>query len=621
MTLTSTTMAPYVLIVVFVMGTASSSCTGTETTLSSSAASFRGELASYVVNRGARTEIEHRLRTPDGRLRGLLFAEPIDIPPGTALRVWGREVGEAIRVSRFEIDRDAAHAADGTSSFEAGASALIGGPAKPTRKWAFVLLDIDGGGNPIDKTVAQSVLFGADRTDSIRSYFREVSHGIQDLEGEVFGPIPYQMGGRCDTDRVAQTLVSKIPGRFDQYLWFFGTQQAACNWAGIAELGRADRPTRHSWYNSFHSCTVLVQEPGHNFGMVHSSAMRCAVNGQPVPIAWPDQAGADCQHQEYGNPFDPMGGGQCFHMNGIQKAYQDWIGGCNVIKVAESGSYTIYPLESSCDGPQLLQIPFPQGRSFGGAGRLTSYYLELRAPIGRDARLSPRVLVTVANDVREARFAGNNNWLLDMTPETNRTGDEALPVGKLYEDTLPGGPKFKVVSADASKAVIEVEIGGQPAAGRAGKAICSDGKTEHAPTASVRCVAPAAQPTPPGMPTPGGSDGGATAGDAGVGDAGAGRPGAGPIDAQTGNGGGNSSGGNGGSSNGSGGAGSGGSSGGGTLPGLPLTPPAPAAKPSSSGCQMAPEPMLRGSPSLLFIALASLLIGLAARRKRPARGS
>jgi len=372
-------------------------------------------------------------------------------------------------------------------------SPLIGAPTK-VRRWAFVLLDIDGGGNPINKDNAQSVLFSPDRPDSIRSYFREVSYGVQDLEGQVFGPLPYQMGGRCDTDRLAKALMPQIEGTFDQYLWFFGTQQAACNWAGVADLGRADRPTKNSWYNSFHSCTVLVQEPGHNFGMVHSSAMRCTAAGQPVPIAWPEMAGADCRHIEYGNPFDPMGGGDCFHMNGVQKAYQGWLSGCNVVKATESGTFTIHPLESACDGPQLLQIPFPQSRPFSNAGNLTGYYLELRAPVGyRDRKLPPQVLVTVANDVRAARFTGNPNWLLDMTPETAKLGDEALPVGKPFQDALPGGPRFTLVSVDANKAVIEVELGGKPAmAGQAGKGACEDG-ADYQAAAPVKCVAP---PTP-----------------------------------------------------------------------------------------------------------------------------
>ena len=375
--------------------------------------------------------------------------------------MWGREDGEAIAVDRFEVDADGEPVVTWTAP-------LLDGPKKPTRRWAFVLLDVDGGGNDINKTNAQSVLFNPDRPDSIRSYFREVSYGVQDLEGEVFGPFPYQMGGRCDTDRLAAAMTQMIPGKFDQYLWFFGTQQAACNFAGTAELGQAARPARHSWYNSFSQCNILVQEPGHNFGMVHSSAMRCTRGGQPVPIAWPDDATADCMHVEYGNPFDPMGGGDCNHMNGVQKAYQDWLGGCNVIKATSSGTFTIRPLASACDGPQLLHIPFPAPRKLAANVTLSGYYLELRAPIGyRDRTLQPQVLVIVANDVREARQAGNNNWLLDMNPQTATPRDSALPVGQKFEDALPGGPKFTVLSADADQ-------GGDPgrdrrAAGRGGQ--------------------------------------------------------------------------------------------------------------------------------------------------------
>jgi MYXO-CTERM domain-containing protein len=443
---------------------------------------WSGELATYVVDRGQRVELEHRLRADDGTVRPLILDQALSLAPGTRLHVWGEPAGEAIHVGRYRIEAPAPQAIS---------QALVSPPAKPLRRWAFVLVDVDGGGNKIDKVNAQSVLFSADRPDSIRSYFKEVSYGIQDLDGQVFGPFPYQMGGRCDTDRLATALIPMIEGKFDQYLFFFGTQQAACNWAGIADLGRADRPTRNSWYNSFDQCNVLVQEPGHNFGMVHSSAMRCTLNGQPVPIAWPDQAGADCQHEEYGNPFDPMGGGDCFHMNGIQKAYQDWLSGCNIVKATASGTFTIYPIESACDGAQLLQIPFPQSRAFSNAGDLTSYYLELRTPVGRDRRLRPEVLVMVANDPRASRFTGNANWLLDMTPETNKPGDEPMIVGKPFQDALPGGPKFTLVSVDATKAVVQVELQGQAApAGQAGKGVCDDA-SDYQPTAPTRCVAPA----------------------------------------------------------------------------------------------------------------------------------
>jgi hypothetical protein len=560
---------------------------------------WQGELASYVLDRGGQSEIEHRLRVGDGTARRLIFAEAPALAPGSRLRVWGEPEGEALRVRRFEVD---------DVPVEARASALIAGQKKPLRRWAFVLLDIDGGGNPIDKTNAQDVLFSPNRPDSIRSYFREVSYGVQDLDGEVMGPIPYAMGGRCDTDRLAKELLPQINGTFDQYLWFFGKQQAACNWAGIADLGRADRPTRHSWYNSFHSCTVLVQEPGHNFGMVHSSAMRCTRGGQPVPIAWPTQTGAQCSHVEYGNVFDPMGGGDCFHMNGVQKAYQDWLQGCNVIKATESGTFTIHPLESACDGPQLLQIPFPAPRAFSNAGTLTGYYLELRAPVGyRDRKLAPQVLVVVANDVREARLTGNNNWLLDMNPETASAEDAALPVGRRFEDDLPGGPRFTVISADATKAVIQVELQGKPAeAGRAGKAVCSD-LSDYDATAPVKCVAPATA-----APAPGADAGAAPGADAGAADARAGSGG-------SGGGGSGGAAGSGGATGGAGASGGGGRTGaGGSGGSAPPADPGPATGTGKArgGCMVAPVSARGAGPAAL-----PFILWAAARRGRARRGS
>jgi hypothetical protein len=482
-----------------------------------------------VVNHGDRTEIVHRLRERSGALpRPLILPAGTELLAGSAIRVWGSAEGDAIRVVRHEqLDADEATrvAAQDEEPTTTNAAALVTAAKKPTRRWAFVLVDVDGGGNKIDKVKAQDVLFSPNRVDSIRSYFREVSYGVQDLEGEVFGPLPYAMNGRCDTDAVAQALLPQIPGRFDQYLWFYGTQQKACNWAGIAELGKAERPTRHSWYNAVSACNVLVQEPGHNFGMVHSSAMHCTLDGAPVTIAWSEQPGTiSCSNEEYGNVFDPMGGGDCYHMDGVQKAYQDWLGGCNIVKATESGVFTIYPLESACEGAQLLQVPFPAPRPFGKAGVLSGYYLELRAPVGyRDRELDPQVLVVVGNDVREARFTGNRNWLLDMKPETPEVGDGALEVGKTFADALPGGPRFTLLSVDATHAVIKVELGkdGGLVAEQPGKGVCSDMTAFTAPGPST-CVAPPAGP--PAAPRP---DSGAS-NPAGGPDAGTSAPGSSP---------------------------------------------------------------------------------------------
>ena len=319
------------------------------------AGQWQGELASYVVNRVAASEIEHRLRADDGSIRRLRFSGPITLAPGTRLTVWGRADGEAIAVDRYQVD------ADGTGG-DAGRRRCWTGRRSRLRRWAFVLLDIDGGGNDINKANAQNVLFSPDRPDSIRSYFREVSYGVQDLEGEVFGPLPYQMGGRCDTDRVAAAMTPMIPGSSTSTCGSSApsrrpvTLRAPPSWGG-----RIGRPGTAGTTRSA-SATSWCRSRGTTSAW--STRRPCAARApaQPVPIAWPDEPGADCKHVEYGNPFDPMGGGDCNHMNGVQKAYQDWLGGCNVIKATSSGTFTIQPLASACDGPQLLQIPFPTPR-------------------------------------------------------------------------------------------------------------------------------------------------------------------------------------------------------------------------------------------------------------------
>ena len=310
-----------------------------------------------------------------------------------------------------------------------------------------------------------------------------------------------------------------IQGEYDQYLWYFGKHIRRLRWAGIALLGSADRPGRHTFYNNIAGCVVLVQEPGHNFGMVHSSTMNCTRGGAPVSMVVPGDG--TCQHDEYGSPFDPMGGGsvgaaqnlnRCYHMNGVQKAYQDWLGGCNVVKTSTSGTYTIYPLETACNGVQMLQVPLasprvlqfpPSPAATLRSGTISAYYVELRAPVGLDTALqTPRVFIVAAGDLRESNQRGNPNWLIDTTPETRSVLDAQLAVGKTFTDPAPGGPKITVISADATKAVIQVQVaGGQPLM-TPGTGICGNDTPFTAPGPSECGAAAAAPPSDGGAPVP-----------------------------------------------------------------------------------------------------------------------
>ncbi len=592
---------------------------------------LHGELAVYIATHDdGRIDKQFALVLPSGRERWLSFTTPTELPPGSAIKVWGVDTGADLRVSRIE------RAPEDQSGIETHRAALIGGPKKAERRWAFVLVDIGGGMN-LTKERAQQLLF-ADAPGSIRSYYREVSYGVRELNGEIFGPFTYQPQGTCDTSALANTLRPMIPGTFHQYLWYFGSRVPGCGFAGLASLGTSDRPSRDTWYNGSSGCVVLVQEPGHNFGLLHSSSLRCTKDGAPVTIVNNGETG--CVHSEYGNPFDPMGSG-CYHMNGYQKAYEDWLGDCNVVKATTSGTYTVFPLEKACTGLQMLQIPLAAPRMIMATDSgmrpfpvtVSNYFVELRAPIGIDQRLTPRLLVHVAGEVRDAMQRSSRNWILDMTPETPSMSDAALPVGRTFKDPDPNGPSITLVAADATSATIRVELPGGGDANKLGTGTCMNGAMFTAPGPNT-CEAPPMTPAGDagGQPDAGArdavaaaTDGAVDMGRAPVGGSAGGNGGAGGIPAPAGgsSGGGGGAGGSG--FGGNGGAGKGGSAGAGTLANSPTdaradtSAPDPKATATDSGCgcdlgSRAPRPI-----GILVMVVGGLAMVLGRGRRRRCR--
>jgi hypothetical protein len=498
--------------------------------------SLRGELTVYVstLDDGtARTEYSLRADGNEDEERRLLLREPPDLPSGTRIKVWGVDTGDQIEVTEIVIDERAARDVGSIQK------ALVNGTKQRDRTFAWVFVDVGGGAGTLTATEAKRRLFGTNPGDnSTKQYFLETSYGVQDIGGDVFGPISYSLPSCTDANIVRMSSLRSQVGTFDHYLWYFSTRVAGCSWAGKATVGSPDAPSRDTWYNGSSSCIVLVQEPGHNFGMQHSSSFRCG--SQPFA-----DNPSSCTHDEYGDRYDTMGYGNCFHMNAWQKAYQGWFGGCNSVKVGVSGTYTLHPLETKCNGIQVLQIPMPKARPYtfpagggtgGGALTLRYYYLELRTNVGFDSTLpsTPFVLVRVADEYRNQRQPGQHTWILDMQPSTTGANSfDGMRAGSTFTDPA-GGTSFTVESISQTQASIKVEI-----ANGSGSSTCIDGTTL----------------TAPGPATCGDGAGGSpgTGGSAGTGSAGT-----------TGAAGTGGTGGNGGSG---GGAGAGGTGGGGGEPG------------------------------------------------------
>ena len=439
-----------------------------------------GSLGVYIAtDERGRDDRHYTLRTSRGDERPLLFDTPVELMPGARVHVDGVSTAEGLRVRSFRALAPALSGVDST------ASALVSAPAYRPRSFAFVLVDIGGGVN-VTKDSVLSSLIGA--PESLRNYYLADSFGRQDITAEVIGPLSYPVTTCSMTDMLG--LVQKLrpmvssTTTFDHYLWYLGTRLQSCGWLGQASVGTPNSPTRDTWYNASTNCVVLVQEPGHNFGMQHSSSLACP------GAAFADDPNA-CTADEYGDVFDPMGGAaSCRHMNAWQKAYQGWFGGCNGVSVTLSGTFTLLPIETRCDGAQFLKVKAPKARSFNRAAAgggpatvetLSNYYVELRTPVdfdgtlGARTALQPQILIHAGSDVATRNQMGVHTYLLDMTPTTTSRSDAALKVGTTFTDPA-GGVSITAVAISATQATIKVDV-----TGGVGDATCLDGTVFAAP--------------------------------------------------------------------------------------------------------------------------------------------
>jgi hypothetical protein len=497
--------------------------------------SVSGKLAIYIADYAdGTTETRYFLRSASGDERRLVFSDHPTLEPGARLRVWGAETTEEINVTRFKVIGDLASGDIGTT-----AQPLINPTPQPPTIFCSVLVTINGGQVPATLGVTQTEQQFHVGPTSVNAYYIENSYGRNSIGGKTYGPFNYNMSG-CNTGALSKAVRAMVPDQCDQYGFVMVPEVGSCGWAGLGEVGTATSPATDTWYNGTLGCVATVQEPGHNFGMNHSSSISC---GTGVPFA--DDL-TNCTHNEYGDRFDTMGGG-CRHMNVWQKQYQGWLGGCNAVKVTASGTFNLVPTEQACDGIQSLQIPFPNGktRPFPKARTdntdttMTMYYLEYRQSLGFDKGMTPSVLVHAApNPVTGGSKAAPHTWIINASGATGQNANPGLVAGKSFSDPA-GGLTITVSSIDSEKAVVQVDY----PAGSGGPPTCIGGTT-LTPPGPTTC---AGAITPDGgsvMPPDSGPIGTGGAGGAGGRDAGRGGTGGsagaagGPADAGMGQGGG-----------------------------------------------------------------------------------
>ncbi len=428
-----------------------------------------GEFVTYIADkRDGTTEWWHAVRTSDGREVRLDFDTPSMTATGTQVRVHGDVVGSArMHVATME-ELPATQIAAETE--QPPTTYALTSPDS----YALVLVDLGAG---VDLTAAQALpyLASAAPTDkSFAAYYNEVSYGKYQVTGTVIGPYPFSMT-TCDTTGMYKAIEPMITGTYNHLIYYF-KQSNLCDFGGLGEEGSALKPAKRTWMNGSLSCVVLMQEPGHNLGLMHANTMKCGTSSFSATPA-------SCTITEYGSSMSTMGGG-CKGFNAYERWYMNWLTGCNGVKTPANGTFNLMPLETNCSsgtGIQVLQVPFPatlpvsDPQSTSTTVNLNNYYVELRTagglydayatrvPTSGVVFTAPTVFIYASDNVRVPTTSTrgtvsqqNSVWteLLNMNPSTNAFAG-LTTVGQSFVDPA-GGPTITLTAISATGATVTV---------------------------------------------------------------------------------------------------------------------------------------------------------------------
>jgi hypothetical protein len=321
--------------------------------------------------------------------------------------------------------------------------------AGPVRTLAVILFNFtDDRRRPYTAEEARRIVFAGD--DSVNTYLQESSFGRVSLVGDVLGWYTIDDSSKgCRFGRWARAaLQAAIADGHDasyQHYVFVFPHAPSCTWAGMAEL-----PGTKAWINGELTMRVVGHELGHNLGAHHASGLHCTEDGRRVAVS--DR----CMLEEYGDPFDIMGGG-ARHMSNWNKAKLGWLSPSNLATASASGTYTLSAQEALTPDVQLLRIPLGERGLF--------YYLELRQPFGtffdNFGAADPAVngiSVRLAPDYATADRSG----LVDTNPATPGLEDAPLGTGRTFADAAR---RIWIVNRGivAGQATVEISLGTRPA--------------------------------------------------------------------------------------------------------------------------------------------------------------
>lgn len=392
------------------------------------------------------------------------------LAPDALLSVSGFRFGDTLLVPRAGVRVLSLGAA-------ATASSTVG-----TINTAVIVATFTDSGTTVDVQKIRNVFQGNPGHD-VDSYFSEASYGKMTLAPSFYGPLvlPETTAAGCSSNTLQQDIINAAGASLNltsvrrlilvancPRVFGYSSTEGPISTPG----GTITAATTLLDPTSAYSTYFLAHEISHTLGSgdKHASFYVCL----PAEFIAPTRFDQGCADDEYGDPFDVLGGGPArlvAQQDPYHKANAGWFTSANYPTVTTPGTttYTLSPYELPSDGPLALNIPR------GNSG--TYFTVEYRQPVGFDSwmgssSMCPNCTVTNGASIRVMGVSlpggggGGDTALIDTTPGSipsayfyplDDARDAALTPGNTFTDP-EYGISVKTLSVDASGLKVQVTV-------------------------------------------------------------------------------------------------------------------------------------------------------------------